>query len=335
MEHSIKLKIRKVILATLKVFLLYFFPFYQIYGTYNSFSSSAIFPLVLFFSYIAVTPLIIWVLEKLTKKWTPATLWGIAMVSSAILAECVRYFIKTDDEIIKYFSTLLITVFLYFVCGNNCWTTAIKDIKTLKGSFFFSSYMMSKFYRQIPLRALIFGFYLFTLIFGQLRDLGIHHYQIFKYEQYAIIILIALDRIIRSFTYNKTKMERFKKISQLEEAEDFNEQLTTKIAEGFTLVLKDDPSFDIDKLDDDLWGHGSDETHPKTQLLCTMLLTTWMYSEAFKKATPKNKDEEAVISEGAHEAVKRLFIKIGKDTKRKMFDEKTSNKDLETVPNQS
>ncbi len=54
------------------------------------------------------------------------------------------------------------------------------------------------------------------LVFGHMRDLGIHHSDLFKYEQYAIVIIIAVERVSNSFKKDfvkiKTKRQSEKKI---------------------------------------------------------------------------------------------------------------------------
>jgi len=136
------------------------------------------------------------------------------------------------------------------------------------------------------------------LIFGQLRDLGIHNSSLLKCEQYAIILIIAIDRIINSFAKEFPRVKERMKSKKDKEKETFVQVLNDKleeIKEQFKLLLRINPEYNIDKLD--LWENANDSEHPQTKLLHLYLLFN-------------------VFSKDNGDKIDELFILTGKNVKR-------------------
>jgi len=254
-------------------------------------------------SYIIIAPIITYILKKAFRSANFDKLYFISLFISSIVLSSIIIFLsyfkilEFNTELFNYISTLLFAILLYYVFGNE-YSNKIYDVKTIKSSYAYSYFFISKDYNSYFIKTLIFIFYTFTLIFGQLRDLGIHNSSLFKCEQYAIILIIAIDRIINSFAKEFPRVKERMKSKKDKEKETFVQVLNDKleeIKEQFKLLLRINPEYNIDKLD--LWENANDSEHPQTKLLHLYLLFN-------------------VFSKDNGDKIDELFILTGKNVKR-------------------
>ena len=256
--------------------------------------------------YAIISPTIAWIFRKFFPSMNFNKIFIISLITSIIVLLPIAILMSNlkilyfSSELINYISTLLFAILIYYIFGNN-YSKELYDEKTIAGSFSHSYFIMFNDYNFYFMKTLIFIFYTFTLIFGQLRDLGIHNSSLFRYEQYAIVLIIAIDRIINSFAKEFPKAKEDMKIKKEDEKkkekELFNKIFTSKlneIKEQFELLLEINPEYDIEKLE--LWENANNAEHPQTKLLYLYVLLN-------------------VLSKDSKDKVDQLFISIGKTVK--------------------
>ena len=255
--------------------------------------------LAIIVSYIIIAPLIAWLIKKAFRSANFDRLYiASQFISSLVLLAAIILLknfeiIEFNNDLMIYLSTLLFAVLLYYIFGND-YTGKIYDVKKIRDSYAYSYFYISQNFDLYFIKTLIFVFYTFTLVFGHLRDLSIHSSDLFKYEQYAIILILAVDRIIIYFGKDYAKVKKYirsKKDNEIEEfIQMFNDKLT-EVKEQFELLLKINPEYDIERLD--LWDNANDSEHPQTKLLYLYLM---FY----------------LFSEGNSDKIDELFILTGK-----------------------
>lgn len=261
--------------------------------------------IVIVISYIVIAPLITWILKKAFQFTDFGKLYLFSLFISSILLTLLITLLGNlevlviKSELLDYISTVLFAILIYYFFGNNN-SNNILNVKTIKDSYVYSYSFMSVDYDVYFIKTLVFVFYAFTLIFGQLRDLGIHNSSLFKYEQYAIILIIAIDRIVNSFSKDFTNVKDQKQRRKEKDKETLFQALNAKskdIKKQFELLLKINPEYDIEKLD--LWENANDSEHPQTKLLHLYILFN-------------------VLSEDNSDKIDELFILVGKSVKRNL-----------------
>jgi len=259
-------------------------------------------------SYIIIAPAITWLLKRLLRSVEHKKVYFISLFISVTALSVVIVFLRhfdiltNNDVIINYISALLFVVLLYYVYGTN-YSNKKNDEKRIK-DFYSNYFFWSKDYNLYFIRTIIFLFFTFTLIFGHLRDLGLHNSTLFIYEQYAIILIIAFDRIVINYNMDlsrvkdhiKRKKEKAKAIEKEELFQMFDDKLTEE-KEQFELLLRINPEYDIERLD--LWDNANDSEHPQTKLLYLYLVFN-------------------IFSEGISDKIDELFILTGKSVNRSL-----------------
>jgi len=207
--------------------------------------------IVIVISYIVIAPLITWILKKAFQFTDFGKLYLFSLFISSILLTLLITLLGNlevlviKSELLDYISTVLFAILIYYFFGNNN-SNNILNVKTIKDSYVYSYSFMSVDYDVYFIKTLVFVFYAFTLIFGQLRDLGIHNSSLFKYEQYAIILIIAIDRIVNSFSKDFTNVKDQKQRRKEKDKETLFQALNAKskdIKKQFELLLKINPEY--------------------------------------------------------------------------------------------
>ena len=290
------------------IFLQIFIVILQVGSIIFLYSLAPIYRVMAIVSYIIIAPAITWLLKRLLRSVEHKKVYFISLFISVTALSVVIVFLRhfdiltNNDVIINYISALLFVVLLYYVYGTN-YSNKKNDEKRIK-DFYSNYFFWSKDYNLYFIRTIIFLFFTFTLIFGHLRDLGLHNSTLFIYEQYAIILIIAFDRIVINYNMDlsrvkdhiKRKKEKAKAIEKEELFQMFDDKLTEE-KEQFELLLRINPEYDIERLD--LWDNANDSEHPQTKLLYLYLVFN-------------------IFSEGISDKIDELFILTGKSVNRSL-----------------
>ena len=305
-----KIQFFKFILAILH-FLLVALPVVFIFCV---FTMAALTKLIFVLFYVFVIPITTWILGKMFKK---AKISVISFVSQIICFNI--YFtvvilviifkpINLNNEILNYFSAIAVALVLYYIYGNPNLVKKVDNIKTLPNAFLYTQRKLGKQFDYSYLRTFIFISYLGILIFGHLRDIGVHNSQLFLYEQYAIIIIIAIDRLIAGFKVDRKKREIVKSLEpQSNISSDMFEKKLDEIRQDLSRLIELEPNLEIDKIDFwnsvKIWDNFNtieDPDHPRTKLIQHILFL-------------------CVISGGnSNEKINKLFSLLGKEVKEQM-----------------
>lgn len=279
------------------------------------FFASAITKLIILVYYILIIPLVTWLMGKILKNTKATTVYLLSQLICLVifisLIVLSIIFVPTSfgNEVLNYFSAIAIAVVLYYIYGNPKFVKKVDSIETIPNAFRYTQRELGRVFDYTYLRTFIFLFYLCILVFGHLRDIGVHSSRLFIYEQYAVIIIIAIDRLFVGFGIDMKKREIVKSI---ECKKDYFDISFDTIQKELSNLITLEPELEIDKVDYwdkfriwDNFNTSENPDHPRTKLIQQHLFlstvtnskTNEKINELFSLLGKKAKEQAIVIDE--------------------------------------